>query len=343
MKSPPGYAPRSRGQAWTGIFVLLIIVGVTAAAWWNYREFMRNLKVLVEVNGHFITRIEAADALRATVWRSGQNWDHLSPGEKKTLREKVVGELVDEQLLSQWAAKQAVGATEAAAADTAFLRFTSQFEKPGSWQERSSWQGLDEGGLRELFAKEVHEQAALEYALATSVNEPTGGDAVPECQAKARVPEQARVSHMFLTSHDQEKPDRQPEIQQYYQQITGGLITLADLARKVSDDERTKKTGGDLGWFSRDRVPEDFAKVVFALKPGQMSTPFETELGWHIAVLHEKRPAREATAAEMKAEAEAMERTEARRKVLAQFLQGLRVAAKLKHRPDEIAALAPSD
>lgn len=48
--------------------------------------------------------------------------------------------------------------------------------------------------------------------------------------------------------------------------------------------------GGDLGWFTRDVMVEEFEEIVFNLQPGQMSPIFETRFGLHIALLLEKRP-----------------------------------------------------
>ena len=56
------------------------------------------------------------------------------------------------------------------------------------------------------------------------------------------------------------------------------------VAAEVSEDERSKKLGGDLGWMRRDRIPGDFATAVFALKENQPEL-VRTKLGWHIVEL----------------------------------------------------------
>lgn len=49
--------------------------------------------------------------------------------------------------------------------------------------------------------------------------------------------------------------------------------------------------GGDLGWFARGQMVEEFDAAVFALQPGQVSTVFRTPFGFHIARLEARRPA----------------------------------------------------
>ena len=63
---------------------------------------------------------------------------------------------------------------------------------------------------------------------------------------------------------------------------------FAELARLHSDDPSAAR-GGDVGWLSPgDTVPE-FERVMGALKPGQVSGPFRSPLGWHIVQVLERR------------------------------------------------------
>lgn len=54
------------------------------------------------------------------------------------------------------------------------------------------------------------------------------------------------------------------------------------LAKKYSQDTETKDKGGDVGFFSREQMLADFADAAFSLKPGQISKPVRSILGYHI-------------------------------------------------------------
>jgi parvulin-like peptidyl-prolyl isomerase len=54
------------------------------------------------------------------------------------------------------------------------------------------------------------------------------------------------------------------------------------VARVVSDDPATAPSGGSLGLFARGAMLPEFEKVAFALKPGEVSEPVKTEVGWHL-------------------------------------------------------------
>ena len=57
---------------------------------------------------------------------------------------------------------------------------------------------------------------------------------------------------------------------------------FAELAKKNSQDTNTANLGGDLGWFTIGDYGPTVAQAVQALKDGEISAPFRTELGWHI-------------------------------------------------------------
>ncbi len=62
---------------------------------------------------------------------------------------------------------------------------------------------------------------------------------------------------------------------------------------EASEDEATKPRGGDLGFFARDRMPEEFMAEVEKLRPGKPHPPFRSRLGFHILQLTDARPERQ--------------------------------------------------
>jgi peptidyl-prolyl cis-trans isomerase D len=56
---------------------------------------------------------------------------------------------------------------------------------------------------------------------------------------------------------------------------------FAALAKKYSQGP-TKDKGGELGWFTRDKMVEPFAEKAFSMKAGEISEPVRTHFGWHI-------------------------------------------------------------
>lgn len=58
---------------------------------------------------------------------------------------------------------------------------------------------------------------------------------------------------------------------------------FALLAKEYSDDNGSALQGGDLGWSPKGQFVPVFEKTLLALKDGEISQPFKTQFGWHIA------------------------------------------------------------
>ncbi len=65
---------------------------------------------------------------------------------------------------------------------------------------------------------------------------------------------------------------------------------FASLAKQYTDDVATRESGGDLGTFGRGVMLDAFEQAAFAMKPGDVSEPVRTEVGWHIIQCLEHLP-----------------------------------------------------
>lgn len=102
--------------------------------------------------------------------------------------------------------------------------------------------------------------------------------------------EQYRAQHIMLQTN--EIMDDEAVVQKLLQireSIEDGEEDFAEMARGVSEDAASAKSGGDLGWTPVGYFDPVFESIVLELEPGVISEPFETQYGWHIAVLIERR------------------------------------------------------
>ncbi len=63
--------------------------------------------------------------------------------------------------------------------------------------------------------------------------------------------------------------------------LAGG--SFKKLAEGNSHDQRSVNKGGDMGWVAAAQLEPMFAQHIVHLKVGQLSKPFHTAIGWHIA------------------------------------------------------------
>lgn len=69
--------------------------------------------------------------------------------------------------------------------------------------------------------------------------------------------------------------------------LRGGSFALK--AKVNSQDRGSAEKGGELGFMAREDLVPEFSAVAFRLKPGEVSEIVETEFGFHIIELVEKR------------------------------------------------------
>jgi peptidyl-prolyl cis-trans isomerase SurA len=79
-------------------------------------------------------------------------------------------------------------------------------------------------------------------------------------------------------------------LRDYTQKITSGEMPFSVLARLYSEDEASARRGGELGFMDKAQLVPEYANVAFNLQdPNKVSKIVESEFGYHIIQLIEKR------------------------------------------------------
>ncbi|MCX7961898.1 MAG: SurA N-terminal domain-containing protein [Burkholderiales bacterium] len=158
---------------------------------------------------------------------------------------------------------------------------------------------FDEAALRAYYDANLAEfrepeRVRVEYAVlsvealarAETVSDAELKKAYDERLAAGRLgaPEQRRASHILLKSKEEAEAIAL-EARKHPQRF-------AELARKHSQDAGSAQRGGDLGFFGPGDMVKEFAAAVFAMKPGEIAGPVQSEFGWHVVRLEAVQPGR---------------------------------------------------
>ena len=110
---------------------------------------------------------------------------------------------------------------------------------------------------------------------------PEASKALYDQTVKAMKPEEEVHARHILV-------DDEAEAKKIAARVKGGE-DFAKVAAEASKDPGSKTEGGDLGWFTRERMVAPFADAAFKLKPGGVSDPIKTQFGWHVIKVEETR------------------------------------------------------
>ena len=166
---------------------------------------------------------------------------------------------------------------------------------------RARANGLDKTPADRTHAAHLRRPGAATAYLADhvdrTVTEDQLGQAYKDFVAGHRGEEQAKARHILVKT----KKEAMAVVEAL--EKGGGF---ADLARKKSIGP-SKTGGGDLGWFAKGQMVKPFADAAFALKKGAYTkTPVQTQFGWHVILLEDRRrqapPSFKAKRDELKAE-----------------------------------------
>jgi peptidyl-prolyl cis-trans isomerase C len=150
---------------------------------------------------------------------------------------------------------------------------------------------------------------------------------------KMKQPEAVRASHILIRmspdASEETKAAKLAQIEAARSLIKGGE-KFADIARKVSEDPGSASNSGDLGFFTRGQMVPQFEAVAFSLRTNELSDVVTTQYGYHLLMVTDRKPEREATLDEVKGDIEKFLRSTKSTEVAQQHIKGLRDKTKVE-------------
>lgn len=134
-----------------------------------------------------------------------------------------------------------------------------------------------------MFAEnQLMQKLYLEQVVAKSVTEKAIGDEYNVIKQEFSNIDEYKVKHILVKT--------EAEAKEIEKKLAKGE-DFAKLAKEFSLDS-TKDSGGELGYFSNGQMTEPFELATAKLKIGEISSPVETDFGYHIIKLEDKRKAK---------------------------------------------------
>lgn len=287
--------------------------------------------VLARVNGENVTKAEFEEALGAIEQR---NQSPVPPDQRDAVYRGVLEQLVGLKLLSQEATAKKVVVPEADV-DAQMAQIRQQFPSEDVFNQALKAQNKTVENLkadaRRSMAITKMLEAALDGRLAVSPEQ--AKKFYDENPDQFKRSEQVRASHILIGVQENAdvaaKAAAKRKAEGLLQQVKSGG-DFAALAKEHSQDPGSAVKGGDLGFFERGQMVGPFDQVAFTLAPGATSDLVETQFGYHIIRVAEKKEAGAVPLADVRPQLEQYLQNQNRQREMASFVAALRAKGKVE-------------
>jgi peptidyl-prolyl cis-trans isomerase C len=249
-------------------------------------------EVVARVNGTDIRMIDLRRAQKVIL--SSRPGVTVPPGQQKDFDQQALTQLVSAELLYQAGQKLAVKDLDKKI-DDKLAQSKARFSNGEDFVKALKAMEMNENDLRDFTRRDMVISNFIEQTIAAKIT--VSDEEIKKFydlnQDKFTRPETARASHILCgvdaKASAEEKKKAREKAEKLRKDLAGGA-DFATLARENSTCPSSKQ-GGDLGYFGKGQMVPAFEQAAFALKPGEISDVVETQFGYHIIKLIEKKGA----------------------------------------------------
>ena len=231
------------------------------------------------------------------------------------MEQQVVNQLVIEEILNQEAKKRGVKVTNKDV-EQELKKIIKQMGGKDRLTETLKANNITVG----QFKKDVQTQVKMKK-LADSVKKTKITDADCEKYYNEHVemfkyPDQVRASHILIGANpyqmqlqitdngkkevkidelkatiEKQMKEKEDLANKIDKELKADPSKFAEYAKKYSTDEMSAKSGGDLGFFAKDKMVPEFAQAAFTAKPNTVTDVVKTQYGFHIIMVTDRKTA----------------------------------------------------
>ena len=319
IHSSPAMSRRSQSR-WT-LFPLISLVSLA------FNSCSLPDETAAVVNGRTIATAELDSAYERSLSQFGEM---VPPGaeESRKIHKALLDRLIERELMLQEVANRNLHPTEDEIA--AAVR-----ERQGDLQERDFKAVLEEAGMdRAQWIERIAENLSFEKLQKEAVyrHVKVGEEELTDYLRRHRQEgeesaEEIRASQILVRTRE--------EAVKAAKRIKGGT-DFAVVAGEVSLSPDAEG-GGDLGYFSRGQMPQEFDAVVFNLKTGKLSAVIETTYGYHLFLVTDRRAAHRKSDDEIREEIRRTLMAKKREEMFRVWVAELRESAQIRYNEEIVS------
>lgn len=252
-----------------------------------------DVPLAAKVNGVPITQERFKRTVKNYLQQRGVTAGTLKdPKQMKDLKEEALEILITQELLWQDAKKKGVTASEERI-DEALAQAAKRYPSREVYLEQLKQSGFTEESYKVELKHRLSTNQLIQKEIAKDVSvsdEEVHEFYVANPKSFTR-PETIQARHILIKfdaeTDEATKKAAKEQIDKLLAEAKGGA-DFAELAKKHSQGPSAAR-GGDLGYFGRGRMVPAFESAAFALEPGGISEVVETQFGYHVIKLEDRK------------------------------------------------------
>jgi peptidyl-prolyl cis-trans isomerase C len=249
-------------------------------------------KTVARVNGKDITLAELSQAKRLIL--ANKPGLQIPPLLQKEFDMQALNQLISSELLFQASQKLEIKDLDKQA-EAKLAEIKKRFPDAQDYARELQKIGVDEKGLLESTRRDL----AIAYFINTKiapdikVSEEEIKKFYEQNPDKFRQEETVRASHILIGIDNKSGIEAKRAARQKADKLHKELVNGADFATLAKENSTCPSStqGGDLGYFGKGRMVPQFEQAAFALQPGGLSDVVETQFGYHIIKLTDRKKA----------------------------------------------------
>ncbi len=247
-------------------------------------------KILAVVNDDVVTEADLDEALLSSIddLKKEYSGDELK-AKTEEVRKDLLNQMIENKLILQEAKKDNITAADAEV-EQRLKEVKSRFPS-----EEVFYGELEKSGVStEILKKRYRENIIMTKLVDSQVRgkvvvTPTEIENYYKIHAEElKAPESVHLRGIILRIDQDSTEDAVKQKADDMVKLAKEGRDFGELAKAYSTGAKAKE-GGDFGTVERGQMREDFEKVIFALKPGEVSEPVKTDTGYYIFKVDEKK------------------------------------------------------
>ena len=287
-----------------------------------------------KVNGVGIKAVTLNAALNNYVENQKMYGVVIKEEEKDKLKKDILNELVSAELLYQASQKANLGDLSKDV-DAELENIKKGFGSEQEFQKALKERGIEMKDLREDIKKGVYINTYLSKNVFPKLTPVTEAEKIQEYEAnkdKLNVPDEVSASHILIKVGEKATPEEKQKAKEKIDSLRARALSGEDFAKlaKENSEDGSASNGGDLGFFGKGQMVKPFEDAAFSLEKDQISAVIETQFGYHVIKVSDKKPAHTLAYGEVSGDIEKFLMNKHKRSEVDKVTEVLRNSAKIE-------------